>query len=288
MRFLVSGANGMLGRDAVSIIRAAGHQVTAADRATLDVTDAQACVDAVAGHDIILNCAAWTAVDDAETHEAEAFVINAIGAANLTRAVATAGARLVQISTDYVFDGSATRPYAEDAICNPVSAYGRTKLAGEWATRAGDADCLVVRTAWLYGAHGPCFPKTIARVAAGRDSLDVVDDQHGQPTWTADVAKLVLLLIERSAPSGVYHATSSGTTTWCEFARAVVASAGNQVTKVRPTTSAAYARPAPRPAWSVLGHDRLRDLNIAPIGSWDERWAVAAPEVLARAGKDAT
>ncbi|MBO9570202.1 MAG: dTDP-4-dehydrorhamnose reductase [Cellulomonas iranensis] len=280
MRWLVTGARGMLGQDLVARVRADGHEVVALDRDELDITDGAAVLDAVAGFDVVANCAAWTAVDDAETREAEAFAVNAVGPQALARAAVRHGARLVQVSTDYVFDGHATDPYAEDGFAAPRSAYGRTKLAGEWAVRAAGADHLILRTAWLYGAGGSCFPKTIARVARERGSLDVVDDQAGQPTWTVDVADLAVRLVDGGAPAGTYHATSSGRTTWCGFARAVVAAAGLDPQIVRPTTSEGAARAAERPAFSVLGHDALRAVGVEPIGDWQQRWAAAAPEVL--------
>lgn len=280
-RWLVVGAAGMLGQDVLAAAVDTGHEASGVGRRDLDVTDAAAARDAVAGYDVVVNCAAWTAVDDAETHEAEAFAVNATGAANLARATAAAGARLVHVSTDYVFDGGASEPYPEDAPVAPRSAYGRTKAAGEWAVRAEAPDAVVVRTAWLYGAGGRCFPKTIARVASERDRLSVVDDQTGQPTWTADLADLIVRLVAAEAPGGIYHGTSSGQVTWCGFAREVVAAAG-LATPVDTTTSAAYQLPAPRPAYSVLGHDRLREVGVEPIGDWAERWKVAAPMVLSR------
>jgi dTDP-4-dehydrorhamnose reductase len=282
MRWLVTGSNGMLGTDLVELLSSVGEEVTGADRATLDVSDAAAVDAAVAGHDVVVNAAAWTAVDDAEEHEDAARVVNADGPRLLARAVSRQGARLVQVSTDYVFDGSAREPYAEDAPTAPASAYGRTKALGEQAVREELPEAhLVVRTAWLYGAHGGCFPRTIARVATERGSVDVVDDQVGQPTWTRDVADLVLRLVRADAPAGTYHATSSGRASWFEFARAVVDAAGLDPSVVGPTSSAAFVRPAPRPAYSVLGHDAVTALGLDPIGPWQERWGQAAAEVLA-------
>lgn len=270
----------MLGSDLVETLRLAGAEVTAADRDVLDVLDVDAVDAAVPGHDVVVNCAAWTAVDDAETREPEAFRLNAVAPSLLAAAAHRAGARLVQISTDYVFDGLASRPYAEDGPVAPRSAYGRTKVAGEWAALAGCPDALVVRTAWLYGRNGSCFPRTIARVAAERGGLDVVDDQVGQPTWTKDVAQIVVDLVAASAPGGIYHATSRGMASWFDFARAVVASAGLDPAIVRPVTSSQFTRPAPRPTYSVLGHDRLAEAGVAPIGDWAQRWENAAAEVL--------
>ncbi|QNN53966.1 dTDP-4-dehydrorhamnose reductase [Nocardioides mesophilus] len=285
MRWLVTGSAGMLGYDVVELLRAAGEEVTAAPRAELDITDPAAVDAAVPGHDVVVNCAAWTAVDDAETAEDAALRINGEGPRVLAEAVARHGGRLVQVSTDYVFDGAATTPYPEDAPAAPASAYGRTKAAGEQAVRAALPDRhLVVRTAWLYGAHGGCFPRTIARVARERSSVDVVEDQVGQPTWTRDVADLVLRLVRADAPAGTYHATSEGQGSWFDFARAVVAAAGLDPEIVHPTTSAAFVRPAPRPAYSVLGHDALRRAGVEPIGDWLARWQQAADSVLGQSG----
>ena len=281
MRWLVAGAYGMLGQDLVDRLRARGDHVTGVDRDTVDITDEDAVRQAVLGHDVVVNCAAWTAVDDAETHEAAAFAVNATGPQILARAASAAGARMVQISTDYVFDGVAVDPYAEDAVAAPRTAYGRTKLAGEWAVRAEAPDHLIVRTAWLYGARGACFPRTIARLAAERGGLDVIADQVGQPTWTGDLADLVIRLVEAGVPSGRYHGTSAGRTTWHGFAQAAVAAAGMDPAIVRETTSEDYVRPAPRPSFSVLGHDALTAVGVEPIGDWRERWEAAAAEVLA-------
>ncbi|WP_344245250.1 dTDP-4-dehydrorhamnose reductase [Isoptericola hypogeus] len=280
MRWLVVGAGGMLAHDLLDVLAQRGARVVAARRADLDVTDPVATAAVVRDFDVVVNCAAWTAVDDAESHEAQAFAVNATGAGLLARAASAAGARLVQVSTDYVFDGGATSPYTEGAPLGPVSAYGRTKAAGEWAVRAEAPDHLIVRTAWLYGAHGGCFPRTMARLAAERDELTVVDDQVGQPTWTRDLADLIVRLVEAQAPAGTYHGTSSGQTSWFGFTRRIVEGLGAKA-RVAPTTSDAFVRPAPRPAYSVLGHDALRAAGVEEIGDWAERWDAAAGEVLA-------
>jgi dTDP-4-dehydrorhamnose reductase len=281
MRWLVTGAKGMLGTDATALFRQHGHDVVGVDLGDLELTDPGAVKGALDDVDVVLNCAAWTAVDEAEGNEDAARVANVTIPDVLAAAAATTGTRLVHISTDYVFAGDATVPYAEDAPMAPRSAYGRTKAAGESAVRAALPEGhLIVRTAWLYGAHGGCFPKTIARVAAERGSVAVVDDQVGQPTWTRDVADLVLRLVVGDAPPGTYHATSSGRTSWFGFAQRVVEAAGLDPAIVTPTDSGAFPRPAPRPAYSVLGHDALERLGISPIGDWEERWAVASAEVL--------
>jgi dTDP-4-dehydrorhamnose reductase len=282
VRWLVTGSNGMLGTDLVDRLRSTGAAVTAATRATLDLTDPSTVAAAVRGHDVVVNTAAWTAVDDAEEHEDAAREVNADGARRLAEAARDAGARLVQLSTDYVFDGTARAPYPEDAPAAPVSAYGRTKALGEQAVRETLPEAhLLLRTAWLYGAHGGCFPRTIARVARERGQVSVVQDQVGQPTWTRDVADLIVRLVQADVPAGTYHATSSQQCSWFDFARAVVVAAGLEESVVQPTTSDAFQRPAPRPAYSVLGHDALHRVGVPPIGDWRSRWDAAAAEVLA-------
>jgi dTDP-4-dehydrorhamnose reductase len=241
--WLVTGAQGMLGTDVRRSLAETGIEHSAVDRDDFDLTDPQAVAKAVAGHDVVVNCAAWTAVDLAETREAEAFEINATAAGLLARAAQAQGALIVHVSTDYVFAGDAGAPYDEDAPLRPRSAYGRTKAAGEWAVRAEAPERhLILRTGWLYGAKGTCFPRTIARVA--------------------------------------WHATSSGETTWCGFAREVVAAAGLSPDIVRPISSTALSRDAARPAYSVLGHNRLTRHGFEPIGPWSERWSAASSEVL--------
>ena len=273
----------MLGQDLVAALGDSrqGHEVTGLDRDSLDIIDPKACLDAVAGHDLVVNVAAWTAVDEAESHEADAFAVNAVGAANLARACEAARARMVHVSTDYVFAGDATRPYAEDAPLAPRSAYGRTKAAGEWAVRTYlPSASWVVRTAWLYGAHGPNFVKTMARLAAERDTVSVVDDQRGQPTWTVDLAAAILRLVEAEAPFGVYHGTSSSETTWFGFAQAIFAELGLDPARVKPTTTDAFPRPAPRPSYSVLGHDAWRRAALDPLPRWEQSLKRALPLVV--------
>lgn len=280
MRWIVAGALGMLGQDVSEVAEAAGHEVIRVDRAEMDITDPDQVASTIVAADVIVNCAAWTAVDAAETAEPQAFWINAVGPATLARAAAEEGARLVQVSTDYVFDGTATTPYAADAPVRPQSAYGRTKGAGEWAVAASGGDHLVVRTAWLYGANGPCFPATVRRILRERGGIDVVDDQVGQPTWTMDLARLILDLVENGAPAGTYHGTSGGSTSWYGFAREIARSSGFDPDVVRPTTSESFVRPAPRPAYSVLDHATVAGAGAKPIGDWLDRWHEAAPAVL--------
>ncbi|MFG2470993.1 dTDP-4-dehydrorhamnose reductase [Streptomyces canus] len=286
--WLVTGAGGMLAQDVLARLAAAGIPAVAATRAELDITDPASVGAAVAAHRpaAVVNCAAWTAVDDAESREDEALRINGDGPRHLADACAETGAVLLQVSTDYVFAGDAEKPYAEDAPTGPRSAYGRTKLAGEQAVLAVLPETgYVVRTAWLYGAGGGNFVRTMIKLEGVKDTLDVVDDQRGQPTWTADLADRLVRLgqgaLAGTAPAGVYHGTSGGETTWFGFTRAVFEQLGTDPERVRPTTSAAFVRPAPRPAYSVLGHDRWAAAGIEPIRDWREALTEAFPAVLA-------
>lgn len=281
MRLLVTGAGGMLGRDLLDVLHDA--EVTAVTRADLDITDATAVLAAVPGHDVVVNAAAWTDVDGAESHEAEATQANGLGPQLLAAACAAEGARLVHISTDYVFDGEATSPYAEDAPLAPRSAYGRSKASGETAVRALLPDAsYVVRSAWLYGEHGANFVRTMASLEASRETVDVVDDQVGSPTWSRDVALAVARLLSADAPAGTYHATSTGETTWFGLAQAVFEEVGADPARVRPTTTDRFPRPAPRPAYSVLGHEAWARAGLAPIGPWRAALSEAVPAVLGR------
>jgi dTDP-4-dehydrorhamnose reductase len=273
VRWLVTGAGGMLGRDLVAELNRAGEQVTAARHADLDITDATALRDTVAGHHVVVNAAAYTDVDAAESDETTATHVNGHGVELLARACAARGVRMIQISTDYVFRGDADRPYPEEAVTDPVNAYGRSKREGERAVLSLlPATGYVVRTAWLYGEHGRNFVATMLRLATERDTVDVVDDQHGQPTWTVALSRQLRRLginaAAGQAPAGVYHGTASGQTTWYGLARAVFAGAGHNPDRVRRTTSDRFVRPARRPGYSVLGHDRWRLAEVPPQPDW--------------------
>ncbi|MBD3577180.1 dTDP-4-dehydrorhamnose reductase [Streptomyces toxytricini] len=270
----------MLGRDLLAVLEDAGIEAAGLRRADLDVTDAAAVRAAVEGASVVVNCAAWTDVDGAETAEDAATAVNGTGVRVLAAACADAGARLLHVSTDYVLPGDACEPYAEDAETGPLNAYGRSKLAGERAVaELLPQDGYTVRTAWLYGEHGPNFVATMLKLAAQRDTLDVVDDQHGQPTWSRALAhrlvELGLAALAGRAPAGVYHGTASGRTTWFGLAREAYRLAGLDPERIRPTTSAAFVRPAARPAFSVLGHDRWAGAGLAPLADWREQLAEA-------------
>ncbi|MBN9606088.1 MAG: dTDP-4-dehydrorhamnose reductase [Actinomycetales bacterium] len=279
-RWLVVGGTGMLGADLARALD--GRDATLVGSRELDIRDAEAVRGAVAGYDVVVNAAAHTRVDDAETEEERALAINGTGAGNLARAVAEGAGRILQVSTDYVFPGDASEPYAEDAPLAPLGAYGRTKAAGERAVRAALPDrSWIVRTAWIYGAGGPNFASTMLRLAAERDTVSVVTDQVGQPTWTADLAERIVAMVEADAPPGAYHGTNSGRASWFEFARAVFEEAGLDPARVLPTDSASFPRPAPRPAFSVLGHAGWARAGLAPMRPWRDalRAAFAAGAV---------
>ena len=274
-RWMITGSGGMLGRDLLAMLATNGADVVGLRRRELDITDEVAVRAALRDcrPDVVVNCAAWTAVDEAESHEVEAFDVNARGAAHLAAACAhghrTGQPRLVHMSTDYVFAGDARRPYAEHDVAAPRSVYGRSKLAGERAVlKLLPHTSYVVRTAWLYGVHGPNFVRTMIRLERARPTVDVVDDQRGQPTWTVDVARQIAALVRSRATPGVYHATSSGEATRFEVAREVFRMLGADPARVRATSSSAYVRPAPRPSYSVLGHDAWAAVGVEPIGDW--------------------
>lgn len=273
MRYVVLGAHGMLGRDLVRALD--GREVVALGRVDVDVTDRAGLREALAEADVVVNAAAYTRVDDAESDEAAAAAVNARGAGNAAAAAAAAGARFVQVSTDYVFDGTGSQPYAEDAPLAPLGAYGRTKAEGERLVADEHPEPFIVRTAWLYGEHGSNFPRTMVRLARDRETLDVVTDQLGQPTWSLDLARAIVALVDSDAPPGVYHGTNAGVASWFDLAREVFIRTGLDPERVRPTDSAAFVRPAPRPAYSVLGHDAWRAAGLTPPRPWREALADA-------------
>ena len=285
-RWLVVGANGMLGHDMMEVIAGAGDEVVGMDLPEIDITSPESVASALqaATPDVVVNAAAYTDVDAAEENEDLAMQVNGVGPRILADATATRpGVRLVHISTDYVFRGEATSPYSEGDRPSPRSAYGRTKLVGEQAVLARLPDTgFVVRTAWLYGVHGANFVQTMLTLEASRAEVVVVDDQQGQPTWSRDLARQIVALVEAVVPAGIYHGTSSGQTTWCGLTQEIYRLIGADPERVRPTTTASFPRPAPRPAYSVLGHDRWSAVGLDPIRDWREALAEALPLMSAR------
>jgi dTDP-4-dehydrorhamnose reductase len=264
MRLLVTGAAGMLGRDVVAAAGDAGHEVVALARADLDITDAAAVRAAVgaARPDVVINCAAWTDVDGAEADEAAATAVNGAGAGHVAAAAAATRALVLQLSTDYVFDGAASEPYPEAAPTGPRSVYGRSKLAGERAVAAvAPGRNAIVRSSWLFGPHGRNFVDTMRRLGAEREEVAVVDDQLGCPTYTGHLAPALVEIAERGL-TGVLHVAGAGQCSWYELAEATFAETG-LACRIRPQSTAQLGRPAPRPAFSVLASTRA-DAPVLP------------------------
>lgn len=280
LALLVAGGRGQLGSD-VAALGVRHGTVRAPNSTELDITDLasvrRAVAALVAGADdrrpIVINAAAYTAVDGAESDVRRAHAVNAVGPGLLAQACAEYDVPLLHVSTDYVFPGDGRRPYEPNDRTGPTSVYGRTKLVGERAVLDSAADAWVVRTAWLYGAAGGNFVKTIARLERSRDTLSVVDDQRGSPTWSAHLATGLLELAVAVAEGGgpaqrVLHCTDGGETTWFGLAQAVFEELGADPTRLRPCTTAEYPRPAPRPAYSVLSAVAWRKAGLTPLPDW--------------------
>jgi dTDP-4-dehydrorhamnose reductase len=274
VRLLVTGAGGMLGHDVLRAARRAGHEPIALDRAALDITDAEAVVQAFSRErpEAAINCAAWTDVDGAERHPEQAHLLNAAGAGNVARAAAQAGVAIVHVSTDYVFGGDAPldasgspRAYLESDPTGPRSVYGESKLAGEREVLAASPRHAVVRSSWLFGVDGPNFAATMLRLAAEREAVQVVEDQTGCPTWTGHLAPALVGLLERGV-TGLAHLAGAGHISWNGFAKEIFRQAEVNC-RVEPATSAEMARPAPRPAWSAL--ESQRD-DVLPLPPWQD------------------
>jgi len=274
MRVLVTGANGQLGSELVRLYAArSGDEVLGIDLPELDITSTESVAHTVSEFkpDVVINCAAWTAVDAAEENEPAAMAVNGEGPEKLAAACRVTGAWLVQISTDYVFSGEAFSPYDEDASPDPQSAYGRTKLAGEMAVQSMLPDAhYIVRTAWLYGHEGSNFVKTMLRLESERETIDVVDDQIGQPTYAADLAAQIVALVDARPAAGTFHGTNSGEVSWHGFTQEIFRQIGANPARVVAVTSEQFVRPAPRPAYSVLGHRRWAEVGLTEMRDWRE------------------
>jgi len=267
MRVLLFGSSGLLGK---ALMREWDEDaVTGLGSQDADIRDAERIrkVTHEARPDWIVLSAAYTDVDGCESNTELAFAVNRDGAVNVAAAAKEVGSRLLFLSSDYVFDGKKTTPYETNDLRNPQSVYGRTKAEAETQLLARLPDCCIVRTSWLFGAGGKCFPDTILKLAASRPALDVVNDQRGSPTYVIDLARAIVSLCRKNA-QGIVHATNAGDCTWFEFAQEIVQSAG-LTTNVRPTSSERMARPAPRPAYSVLSPSALNALGIS-APSWQD------------------
>jgi dTDP-4-dehydrorhamnose reductase len=273
MRFAVIGDRGMFGREMAHYLLENGLDQKGFNRDSINIeSSADSLARELDGFNVIINAVAYTAVDKAESEMGLANLVNGEYAGKLARAAKTVGAKFMHISTDYVFDGAATSPYTATAPTKPQSAYGSSKLLGEHMVIDSGADYTIFRTAWLYGKHGRCFPKVMFEKASKNESLRVVNDQFGQPTWTKDLAQQVLAFAELVHAPEIVHAVSSGKTTWFDFAQEIVGGY-----PIEPVSSSEFVTAAKRPSYSVL--DNSSDL-VEPIGDWRERWQVAQTDVL--------
>ena len=275
MNILITGANGQLGRSLRRLGGVSPHNYLFTDVAELDITDAAAVLRTVEERriDVIVNCAAYTNVERAEEDEEAADRLNRGAAENLARAAEANGATLIHVSTDYVFDGTAHTPYTEDGTPSPLGAYGRTKLAGERAVMASGCRYLIFRTAWLYSEYGNNFLKTMLRLTSERDTLQVVFDQIGTPTYAGDLALAIFSIIESeryAGNEGVYHFTDEGVCSWYDFAVEIAAAAGHGTCRIIPCHTSEFPTKAQRPAYSVLDKTKIKTTFQMDIPHWRE------------------
>ena len=275
LNILITGANGQLGSELRRLSASSANNFIYTDVAELDITDAAAVERFVAEHriDVIENCAAYTNVERAEEDEAAAYAINCTAVRNLAQAAARHGATLIHVSTDYVFDGTGCTPYTEDMPASPAGAYGRTKLAGERAVAESGCRYLILRTAWLYSEFGNNFLKTMLRLTAEREELNVVFDQIGTPTYAADLARAIFDIVESGkygGNEGIYHFSNEGVCSWYDFAREIASAAGHTSCRINPCRTWEYPTKAVRPAYSVLDKGKYRRTFGAGIPHWRE------------------
>ena len=276
MKILVTGAGGQLGHETVLMLNAAGEEVVGISRKELDFSRPEDVADSIAAYraDWVIHCAAYTQVDKAEEESDLAFLVNRDSVIAVAEGVKSYGGRLLHVSTDFIFDGKQSHPYREDDIANPLGVYGQSKWEGEQAVRELLSEAIILRTAWVYGMHGNNFVKTILRLTAEREEMQVVDDQIGTPSWTADLARTMWALINNDI-AGTYHFTNEGVASWYDFAVAILEegmSLGlvNNACKIIPIPTEDYPTPATRPAYSMLDKTKIRKLLNRPIPHWRE------------------
>ena len=289
MKWGITGGSGQLARSLVDLLSTKSIEHIAWSRAELDITDSS-CITSIGDYrpDILVNCAAWTNVDGAEDAFEDALKVNRDGARNAAVAAKELNIPLIHVSTDYVFSGSGSTPWNVDHTTQPTSKYGLSKLLGEervqeiWPEKS-----YIVRTAWLYGAYGKNFAKTILKKAIGtNDLIYVVNDQTGQPTTTSDVADRIFAIAESQVPTGIYHATNSGQASWWEFARELVELSHNDVTRVVPVDSKQFQTKANRPKFSVLDHSKWGKVGFQPMRDWRSALIAVFPEIEAHVMKE--
>jgi dTDP-4-dehydrorhamnose reductase len=284
VKWLVTGASGQLGTSATAALRSLKIDCVSVTRSELDIFDLAQVKKLIQQEkpSVVLNTAAWTNVESAETNFKSAFDTNATGAGNIARVCADLGVKLVHISTDYVFGDKFTDPILESAIKSPVSAYGRTKATGEdFVKEFCPHNSYIVRTSWLYGQYGKNFAKSIIlKILEAKFPLKVVEDQFGQPTSSEDLALKIIELVTRNAKSGIYHATSGGLTSWYGFAREIALSMGTELERVIPINSAEFISKAQRPTYSVLSHGAWLDAGIEPIEDWKSAYNKRSQSII--------
>jgi dTDP-4-dehydrorhamnose reductase len=284
MKWLITGASGQLGLTLQKELNTQGIDFVAANSTELDITKSL-IVNKLVHYikpSVIINTAAWTDVDGAELNQAAAYSVNVLGSQNLAIAASKIGARLVQVSTDYVFSGNNSEPWGESAAHNPQSVYGLTKSKGEeLILTALPMDSYVIRTAWLYSAEGRNFAKTMTKLALkNKSSVKVVNDQIGQPTFAGDLAKQITALVLTDAPAGIYHGTNSNQATWFEFAQEIFQLTDADVSRLLPISTSEYPRLAKRPTYSVLGHSAWAKTTIPAMRDWRIALSEAMPAII--------
>jgi dTDP-4-dehydrorhamnose reductase len=278
-RIVISGAGGMVGRELAAQARSRGRDVLALTSSEWDITDATAAERFIESGDVVINCAAYTKVDAAESDEERAHAVNAVGPANIAQACARAGADFIHISTDYVFSGPKRTPYEINDETAPLGVYGRTKLAGEFALLTAMPDAHIVRTAWIYeGGDGSDFVAVMRRLAAGDQTVDVVADQIGSPTYAADLVGALLEVAEGNIREPVLHAANAGEASRYEQAQAVFEAVGADPDRVRPVGTDRHPRPAPRPQYSALSAELSTKAGLTPLRPWRDALAAAIAE----------
>ena len=283
MTWLVLGANGQLGQELISLLKSKNIEAIGTDRNEIDFAKPNEIFNKIAklNPSHIVNCGAYTQVDKAEEEPDLANLINAQAVGVIAKYANEKQLPFVHISTDYVFDGTESSPYQEDHEVNPQSVYGKTKALGEKETLENNPFSYILRTAWVYGAYGNNFPKTIARKLMTKESLNIVNDQIGAPTWTLDLALAIVEILEKKPAPGTYHVTNSESCSWFEFAREIAKTLNLDENLIKPTDSKSFVRPAVRPKYSVLSNKKWHSAGLTPLRTWKDAWTKAAPSVLA-------
>ena len=282
MTWLVLGANGQLGQELINLLKEKNIEAIGTDQKEIDFAKpneiAEKLIKLNPSH--IVNCGAYTQVDKAEEEPELANLINAEAVGVIAKFAFEGNIPFVHISTDYVFDGTATSPYLENEKINPKSVYGSSKALGEKETVENNSSAYILRTAWVYGEYGNNFPKVIAKKLKNNEELNVVNDQVGSPTWTFDLASAIVEVLEKKPEPGIYHVTNSESCSWFEFAQEIARSINADVNLVKPTDSKSFVRPAVRPKFSVLSNRKWKNTGLTPLRSWKDAWQDAAKSVL--------